>query len=139
MRLAAEDEGGAGGAGEGSRSRRRSSNSAMAATCKCLAGIYNVVLDNVLDSTRLDLTRLGTQAEAPATTTTTTTAATATTTTTTAATLESLSARVNLVFGFCCGNKRKVPCPHPCPPCYQALAQAQAQECKSCNEVVIVT
>lgn len=77
----------------------------MAATCKCLAGIYNVVLDIVLDSTRSQ------QAEAPATTTTTaaTTAATTatTTTTTTAATLESLSARVNLVFGFCCGNKRK--------------------------------
>lgn len=77
----------------------------MAATCKCLAGIYNVVLDIVLDSTRSQ------QAEAPATTTTTaaTTATTtaATTTTTTAATLESLSARVNLVFGFCCGNKRK--------------------------------
>lgn len=66
----------------------------MAATCKCLAGIYNVVLDIVLDSTR---------AEALATTT----AATTATTTTTAATLESLSARVNLVFGFCCGNKRK--------------------------------
>lgn len=73
----------------------------MAATCKCLAGIYNVVLDIVLDSTRSQ------QAEAPATTTTTAATTATTTTTTTAATLESLSARVNLVFGFCCGNKRK--------------------------------